>query len=146
MRCRRKSGCASSKPWTQQESTRKSSTTLKYMYTTHKHSLQRTSRYLHSLSDVGYKSCRRKASTDTIQQSSSIHSFHYLQGGPIKNKQISNYRNFKSVLYFFFKLSASPLFWPRVIGLKNDGNWTMSSEDMRIFSKPSQKLSQQFVK
>ena len=32
-----------------------------------------------------------------------------LQGGPIKNKQISNYRHFESFLYFFFNLSSFPL-------------------------------------
>ena len=29
-----------------------------------------------------------------------------IQGGPIKNKQISNYRHFKRSLYCFFKFSA----------------------------------------
>ena len=32
-----------------------------------------------------------------------------LEGGPLKNKQISNCRHFKSFLYFFFKLSPFPL-------------------------------------
>ena len=55
-----------------------------------------------------------------------------IQGGPIKNKQISNKRHFKSLVYPFFKISAFPLYQLRVIGLKNDGNWTSSSEDMPI--------------
>ena len=51
--------------------------------------------------------------------------YDLIQGGPIKNNQISNYLHFKSILYLFFKLSAFRLYQPRVIGLKYEGNWTM---------------------
>ena len=35
---------------------------------------------------------------------------HIIQGGPIKNKQISNYRHFRIFLYIFFKISAFSLY------------------------------------
>ena len=55
-----------------------------------------------------------------------------IQGGPIKNKQNSNYRHFKRLLFCFFEFSAFPLHQPRVIGLKHEGNWTCISEDISI--------------
>ena len=62
-----------------------------------------------------------------------------IQGWPIKNKQISNHRHFKGFLHGFFKFSAFLQYRSRVFWLKNECNWTSSSEDMPILENVVEK-------